>query len=285
MRRILVVPLLLFAGACASGPTVPVIEKVAWPTWAERPDGHVDGTTFQATGASPKIKNVSLARSAADNRARAGISRVMEAFTASLLKDYAQQVYTEHDYVAEEQPVGGVIKTVHANLLSSVSIAGHWAGPDGTLYARARLDVAKWRDEMLDARHLSEAIRKGFERAFGNAMSDVRSKAPPPPSKPAWVDQVAGYVRGKDGNQAAVLYATGIGATTETARDAARAAVLRMLRALVPGFKDGCVDEARKVWLVEAERWEGAGQHAVYVAADLTRLSAEQRMGAVCLRK
>lgn len=285
MRRILVVPLLLSAGACASGPTVPVIEKVAWPTWAERPDGHVDGTTFQASGASPKIKNVSLARATADNRARAGISRVMETFTASLLKDYTQPVYTENDHVAEEQHVGSMIKTVHANLLSTVSIAGHWVGPDGALYARARLDVAKWRDAMLDTRNLSEAIRKGFERAFGNAMSAVRSKAPPPPSKPAWVDQGAGYVRRKDGDQAAVLYATGVGATTETARDAARAAVLRMLRALVPGFKDGCVDEATRVWLVEAERWEDAGQHAVYVSVDLTRLSAEQQTAAVCLPK
>ena len=136
-------------------------------------DGEVKA--FYGVGAVVGVDNEPLARTAAENRARAEVAKVFATYTASLMKDYMAATRggaTVSDSPAtEEQHIEQSIKTFSAVTLSGVKIVDHWIDPERrTYYALARLDLEHFKDQLDRIRELNaqvrDFIRSNADRSF-----------------------------------------------------------------------------------------------------------------------
>ena len=166
MKRLSLAVTMMLVAACTAGGS-------GRPDWIMRGGSAInDGgkQVFIGVGMVKGIRNLALARSTADNRARADLSKIFETYSASLMKDYmASTTAGDMSAVSEEQHVEQAIKTFSANTLSGVQITERWEDPkDGTLYALAKLDLNAFQDSMDKMKELStqvrDYIRKNAER-------------------------------------------------------------------------------------------------------------------------
>lgn len=149
--------------------------KTDEPDWVRRGNGAFldkDQKAFYGVGAIAGVMNKPLAKTTADNRARAEIAKVFETYSASLMRDYAAST-TAGDFkrTSEEQNIEQTVKTFSANTLSGVIIIDHWTDPsDGTLYSLARLELDRFKENIQQAKELNaqvrDYVRKNAEKAF-----------------------------------------------------------------------------------------------------------------------
>lgn len=158
------------------------------PGWITKGSGAVktDGgnRVFYGVGIFKGSMNPALARSTADNRARAEISRLLSVYSASLMKDYMSSAQNADGSSEEVQEVEQAIKTASSNAMSGIEMVDHYYAADGTIFALAQLDVAKMNDA------LAAAAKSG---AFKSYTAEVNTddifdqhgrKADPPPKPP-----------------------------------------------------------------------------------------------------
>lgn len=106
-------------------PPAPTVELPEWVQKGSVKEQGDEGTLLYGVGVVSGIKNVALARSTADNRARAEVAKLVETHVE-----------------ATEGGGGKEIKTHAAATLSGVEIVDHWIHPtEGSVYALARLEV------------------------------------------------------------------------------------------------------------------------------------------------
>lgn len=171
--------ILLLAG-CAGGSL-----KSEEPDWVRKGTGAFldkDQKAFYGVGAVMGVKNKPLAKTTADNRARAEIGKIFETYSASLMRDYAAST-TAGDFkkTSEEQNIEQTIKTFSANTLSGVVIIDHWSDPsDGTLYSLARLDIDRFKENIQQAKELNAAVRDyvraNAEKAFNQLEKEEEKR-------------------------------------------------------------------------------------------------------------
>jgi hypothetical protein len=146
------------------------------PKWVVRGSGafEEDGKKiFFGVGMVNGIGNKALARSTAENRARADLGKIFRTYSASLMRDYmASTTAGDMTASAEEQHVDQAIKTFSKITLSGVMIVDHWQDPsDGTVYALARLDLAEFGGALEKMKEL-DAKTRDFVRANADKAFD-----------------------------------------------------------------------------------------------------------------
>jgi hypothetical protein len=172
--------------ACG-GKSEPKVEGPKAPDWVDKGSGAFGGEAgrvFYGVGSVSGMKNRALARSTADNRARAEIAKIFETYSASLMKDYmASTTAGDMKASSEEQHVEQAIKTFSAVTLSGVLIVDHWEHPDGTIYSLARLDLQTFKDNIDKAKELSaqvrDYVRKNAEKAHMDLEQEEEKRAKP----------------------------------------------------------------------------------------------------------
>src|SRR5688572_17830239 len=169
--------------ACGGGDkkAEPADSGVQYPEWVMKGSGAFGGEAgrvFYGVGSVSGIKNAALARTTADNRARAEIAKIFEVYSASLMKDYmASTTAGDMSASSEEQHVEQAIKTFSAATLSGVLIVDHWIHPtDGTIYSLARLDIAGFMDQIERAKELNEKVKEAVKRSAAKAFSDLEAE-------------------------------------------------------------------------------------------------------------
>ena len=151
-------------GGSKQGDAPANFKGIDYPEWVMKGSGAFGGENkrvFYGVGSVTGIKNPSLARTTADNRARAEVSKIFETYSASLMKDYAASTTAgDMSKSSEEQHVEQAIKTFSAATLSGVQIVDHWFHPtDGTVYALAQLDLAAFTDNLDKMKELNANVR------------------------------------------------------------------------------------------------------------------------------
>lgn len=152
------------------------LDGIDHPEWITKGSGrHGGDQSIYGVGAVSGIKNPSLARTAAGDRARAEISKVLEVYSASLMKDYsASTTAGSMDASSEEQAVSNAIKTFSANTMSGVQVIDHWVHPnDGTIFALAKLDIEGFMKMIDGAGELNEKTKERVKRAAEKAFADL----------------------------------------------------------------------------------------------------------------
>ena len=165
--------LLAMLSACTSvpEPTRTTMDEYEPPEWVMKDSGAFDdsnGKAFYGVGSASGIKNYSLQRTAADDRARNNLAKVFEFYTKSLTKDYMAST-TSGDFTAtsEEQNVEVAIKTVTSATLTGVMIIDHWEHPGrNELFSLARLDLVSFKQNLDQHKELAQEVREAIkERA------------------------------------------------------------------------------------------------------------------------
>ena len=122
-------------GACSSTPesSRTTLSEYDPPKWVVKGGGSFkdsNGKAFYGVGSVSGVKNFSLQRTAADDRARNDLSKVFDFYTKSLTKDYmASTTSGDFSKSSEEQNIEVAIKTVTSATLTGVLIIDHWEHP------------------------------------------------------------------------------------------------------------------------------------------------------------
>ena len=164
----------------------PAAQAPAWVTKGSAAFNDKGVRVFYGVGSVSGVKNKSLAKTAAENRARAEIGKVFETYTASLMRDYMASTaggaeITARSATTEEQHIEQAVKTFSATTLSGVIVVDHWVDPsDGTAYALVKLDMDSFKNSIDKAKELNsevrDFVRKNAEKAFDRLESEEKKR-------------------------------------------------------------------------------------------------------------
>ena len=148
------------------------------PGWVEqgsRAFQH-DAEAFYVVGAVKGITNKSLAERTADNRARAELGKILEAYSADVIRDYASSAAVDGFVPSTEEAdtVEQEIEAFAATTLDGVQIVNHWTDKnEGITYALAKLDLDDFEDRIAHVTGFSGEIRE-YLRAHADRLFDQR---------------------------------------------------------------------------------------------------------------
>jgi hypothetical protein len=266
------------------------------PDWVRSGSGVRDGVVY-GVGSASGIMNTSLARTTAANRARAEVSRILEVYSASLMKDY-QASTTAGDFSAsdEEQRVEQAIKTFSAQLLDGAEVREYWLDAAGnTWFAQVALDfersaeVAAARERMSPG--LSNWVQANGASVLESLDADMKSGALAPSSASAGGGAIAGSGAG-EGNDARGgpqpawtegacdrqehLCGVGRGPSREAAAAEARAELARIFEANVRAVQESFQGANRTVSAKTGEEWvevQEVSSHSMVSSDKVVRMS------------
>ena len=170
MKRTLVA-LLLILSACTSTPDSyivedrPLIKDVEPPDWVIKGSGAFSdsegGKIFYGIGSASGIRNFSLQRVTADDRARNDIAKVIDYYTKSLLKDYMGSTTSgSFETTQEEQLSEQALQTLTNASLHGVVVIDHWEHPKrNELFSLARLDLDQVKRSLGSFREMSNKLK------------------------------------------------------------------------------------------------------------------------------
>ena len=175
MKHLLLVGLIFLFGACVSIPELPPQPKALVdykaPKWVLVGGGAFTddkGKAFYGVGSATGIKNYSLQRQIADDRARADLAKVFEYYVETLTKDY--QAHTTAGSFAtssEEQNAEAAVKVVVSSTLRGVTIIDHFEIPERReLISLARLDYDAFKQNVTQAeefKQLPQQVREDIK--------------------------------------------------------------------------------------------------------------------------
>ena len=165
MKHLLLVGLLVLFGACTTIPQIPeppkALSEYKPPAWVLVGGGAFTddrGKAFYGVGSATGIRNYSLQRVIADDRARADLAKVFEFYVQSLTKDYqAHTTVGGFDVSSEEQNSEAALKVVVSSTLRGVTIVDHFEIPERReLLSLARLDYDAFKQNIEKAEAFQE---------------------------------------------------------------------------------------------------------------------------------
>ena len=178
MKHLLLVGLIFLLGACGTIPTIPQEPKAladyAPPKWALVGGGAFTddkGKAFYGVGSATGIKNFSLQRQVADDRARADLAKVFEYYVEALTKDY-QAHTTAGTFVesTEEQNSEAALKVVVSQTLRGVTIVDHFEVIERREFlSLARLDYDAFKRNVVQAEE--------FKQLPNKVREDIKTRA------------------------------------------------------------------------------------------------------------
>ena len=179
MKYFIIILSVLFLGtACSSIPTIPDAPKALAeydpPTWVLNGGGaftDMKGKAFYGVGSATGIKNYSLQRTIADDRARGDLAKVFEVYITSLTKDYqAHTTAGSFENSSEEQNTEVALKIVVSQSLRGVGIVDHFEIPERREFlALARLDYDAFKQNLEN--------NKEFKQLPEKLRADIKTRA------------------------------------------------------------------------------------------------------------
>ncbi len=178
MKNYIMITMLLLSTACSSVPTIPDTPKALAdykaPEWVLKGSGaytDAKGKAFFGVGSATGIKNYSLQRTIADDRARGDLAKVFEFYVSSLTKGY-QASTTAGDFKSsnEEQNAEVALKVVVSSTLRGVVIIDHFEIPERREFlSLARLDY--------DAFKRNVESNETFKQLPKKVREDIKERA------------------------------------------------------------------------------------------------------------
>ena len=153
---------------CASTPQITAqtpVQDINAPCWVTKGGacfGGDRGRAIYGVASAYGIKNFSLLRSTADNRARTEISRSIKVYVSALCKDYMSSTTAgEANVSSEEQHVECAQKTVTAMNLAGSEILDHWQNSaTGEFFSLARVDLNAFKDSAKKLKQLDSKLKE-----------------------------------------------------------------------------------------------------------------------------
>ncbi|MDD5628475.1 MAG: hypothetical protein PHU21_05390 [Elusimicrobia bacterium] len=152
------------------------------PEWVNKGSGAFKdaqgGAVFYGVGIAQGIRNRALQVTAADDRGRAEIAKIMNSYVTVLSKDYMASITAgDMSKSSEEQMVSQTMKNFAKFTLHGAMPVDHWKDPtDGTLFALVKLDMAAVKKSLDESKELDSKMRDyvkaNAEKAFDELAAE-----------------------------------------------------------------------------------------------------------------
>jgi hypothetical protein len=151
------------------------------PDWVNRGSGAFGGEKgkiFYGVGIASGIRNASLRRSTADDRARSEIVKTLDTYIARLSRDYqASTTAGDMSQSSEEQHVTQALKTYSQMELSGAVVIDHWVELDtNTEYSLAQLDMDSFKNNMERMKELNKTVRDAVRANADKAFEELSAE-------------------------------------------------------------------------------------------------------------
>ena len=175
---IMILFLMLSINACTGVQTIPdapkALAKYEAPDWVLKGSGAYSddkGKAFFGVGSATGIKNYSLQRTVADDRARADLAKVFQYYLASLTKDYqAHTTAGSFKNSSEDQNAEVALKVVVSQTMRGVTIIDHFEIPERREFlSLARLDYEAFKKNV--------EANENFKQLPEKVREDIKSRA------------------------------------------------------------------------------------------------------------
>ena len=171
----------IFSG-CASGPekTRVTVGDHQPPDWVNQGSGAFkdgnDKKVFYGVGLADGMKNLSLQRVTADDRAIASLATQMNAVVKRLKKDY-ESITAAGQTSVERENVDNAMKILVNETVSGSKIIDHWEHPGrNALYSLARVQLKTFKKQIESRKELSsdsrDAIKKRAEKLHDEMLKE-----------------------------------------------------------------------------------------------------------------
>ena len=126
-------------------------------------------------GAAQHIPDLSLATEAADTRARAKVAQQLKSYVAILTKSYQNSVAggANEDQTASEQQVTSTMKNFTKTTLRGVMIVDHYKDTDGTVFAKAEIDLATFKNMLKSYKEMDAKMKKAIEKDADKSFDEL----------------------------------------------------------------------------------------------------------------
>lgn len=172
--------MLFLSTACSSVQTIPdtpapkALASYEAPDWVLKGGGAFTdsrGKAFYGVGSATGIKNYSLQRTVADDRARGDLAKVFEFYISSLTKDYqAHTTAGSFENSSEEQNAESALKVVVSQTMRGVVIVDHFEIPERREFlSLARLDY--------DAFEHNIEVNETFQELPKEVQEEIKTRA------------------------------------------------------------------------------------------------------------
>jgi hypothetical protein len=175
--------LVAIAGVIGCGGSKPAPGPIAAqaPEWVNKASGAFkDGgaSVFYGVGIAQGIRNRALSVTAADDRARAEIAKIMNQYVAVLGKDYMASISAgDLTKSSEEQAVQQTLKTFAKWTLHGAIIVDHWKDPsDGTMFSLCKLDMGAFKKTLQESKELDSKLRDYVKANAEKAFDELQAE-------------------------------------------------------------------------------------------------------------
>ena len=152
------------------------------PQWVLK-GGSSNSKEICSIGSTGGTKSASIGRTAAVERGRTELSRMLSVKVQSMIKDYQSTTTGGEDFgvaANDEQHIVDVAKQITDNSLSGTEQKDSWISNSGTFYALVCMDIEKFSNAVNNMGQLRESIRKAVveraEKAFDELSKEIEKK-------------------------------------------------------------------------------------------------------------
>ncbi len=126
-------------------------------------------------GAAQHIPDLSLAQQTADVRARAVVAQQLKSYMAILTKSYQNSVAggANEDQTAAEQEASSTMKSFTKTTLRGVMIVDHYRDADGTVFAKAQIDLATFKNMVKNYNQMNEKMKQAIEKDADKSFDEL----------------------------------------------------------------------------------------------------------------
>ena len=169
--------------ACA-GPTDAQSNPIASiaPEWVNKGSGAMKDTAgkqvFYGVGIAQGIRNRALSVTAADDRGRGELAKIMDSYVTVLTKDYMASVTAgAMDKSSEEQMVSQTLKNFAKFSLHGSMPVDHWKDPaDGTMFSLVKLDMDAIQQSLAESKELDSKVRDYVKANADKAFDELAAE-------------------------------------------------------------------------------------------------------------
>ena len=137
------------------------------PEWVNKGSGafkDVNEKVFYGVGLADGMKNLSLQRTTADDRAIANLATQMSSVVKRLKKDY-ESITAAGTQTTERENVDNAMKLLVNETVNGARIIDHWEHPGkNVLYALARIELESFKKQVESHKELSEESRSEIKK-------------------------------------------------------------------------------------------------------------------------
>ena len=171
---------LLMTGCASTHVQSPIASNA--PDWVNKGSGAFKNAqgeaVFYGVGIAQGIQNRALQVSAADDRGRAEITKIMNSYVVVLNKDYMASISAgDLKKSSEEQMVSQTLKNFAKFTLHGAIPVDHWRDPaDGTMFALVKLDLAAIQKSLDESKELDSKVRDYVKANAEKAFDDLAAE-------------------------------------------------------------------------------------------------------------